>query len=163
MSLSSISDYFKRPETGLLILRIGAGVAMITHGLPIYLGSQHELTNVGSTMNLYGVNNHLLAWGFTVASVEVLGGIFVIMGLLTRLASFSIVAVLVAEFASLHPKLAPSDLQNYTHAWLWLIICAFVALFFTGPGEYSVASGGKGSKGASKGVAKGAKGGRGGE
>jgi putative oxidoreductase len=163
MSLSSISDYFKRPETGLLLLRIGAGITMITHGLPIYFGSAHELTNVGSTMNLYGVSNNLLAWGFTVASIEVLGGIFVIMGLLTRLSSFAMVAVLVAEFASLHPKLAMNDLQNYEHAWLWLIICVFVALFFTGPGEYSVAGGSKGSKGASKGAAKGAKGGHGAE
>jgi putative oxidoreductase len=156
MGLSSLADHFKKPETGLLLLRCCAGITVIFHGLPKYFGGSAALTSVGKAVSIYGLDTkYALAWGFAAASVEVFGGLLLILGVLFRTSAFALACVMFTALVSLHPALTLKDFPNYVHAWVML--CLFVSLFLIGPGEYSLGGGSKssgGSKSKSKADAK---------
>lgn len=115
-------------DTGLLILRVGSGVFMLTHGLakiqqfnalsqafgdPIGLGSELSLT--------------------LIVFAEFFCSILLILGLLTRLAAIPlIIGMIVAAFAA-H---VPFSFDASEKALLYLLI--FVAFLFTGGGQFSV-------------------------
>jgi len=112
----------------LLILRIGFGGFMLTHGIPKIerlFESSVKFTDpfgIGDTATLI-----LTIFG------EVVAPIFIIIGYKTKLASIpSIITMAVAAFV-IHAK---DDLGTKEHALLFLI--AFIAIFLAGPGKYSV-------------------------
>ena len=112
----------------LLILRIGFGGFMLTHGIPKIerlFESPVKFTDpfgIGDTATLI-----LTIFG------EVVAPIFIIIGYKTKLASIpSIITMAVAAFV-IHAK---DDLGTKEHALLFLI--AFIAIFLAGPGKYSV-------------------------
>lgn len=149
MGLSSVADHFKKPETGLLLLRVGAGITMIFHGLPKYFGGSSVLTSVGKAITVYGFDEkYALAWGFAAASVEVFGGLLLILGVLFRSSAFALACVMLTALISLHPSLNLKAFPNYAHAWIML--CVFVSLFLIGPGEYTLGGAGGKSSGGSK-------------
>lgn len=148
MGLSSIADHFKKPETGLLLLRAGVGITMIFHGLPKYFGGSAMLTSVGKAVSIYGLDTkYALAWGFAAASVEVFGGLLIILGVLFRSSAFALICVMLTALLSHHPALNLKAFPDYAHAWVML--CVFVSLFLVGPGEYTL--GGSGGKSKSSG------------
>jgi len=149
MGLSSVTEHFKKPETGLLLLRAGAGITMIFHGLPKYLGGASALTSVGKAIAVYGFDEkYALAWGFAAASIEVFGGMLLMLGVLFRSSAFALACVMFTALLSLHPSLNLKAFPEYAHAWTML--CIFIALFLIGPGEYSLGGGGGKSSGGSK-------------
>lgn len=112
----------------LLIMRIGFGGFMLTHGIPKIerlFESPVKFTDpfgIGDTATLI-----LTIFG------EVVAPIFIIIGYKTKLASIpSIITMAVAAFV-IHAK---DDLGTKEHALLFLI--AFIAIFLAGPGKYSV-------------------------
>ena len=112
----------------LLILRIGFGGFMLTHGIPKIerlFESPVKFTDpfgIGDTATLI-----LTIFG------EVVAPIFIIIGYKTKLASIpSIITMAVAAFV-IHAK---DDLGTKEHALLFMI--AFIAIFLAGPGKYSV-------------------------
>jgi putative oxidoreductase len=152
MNASSISEYFKKPETGLLLLRVCVGATMIMHGLPKFFGGAAVLTSVGQAVSVYGVTQYPLAWGFAAASVEVFGGLLIMLGLLFRCASFALSCLLFTALLSLKPQVTFEAFGGYAHAFVMLSV--FVSFILIGPGAYSFSGG---SKGGSKGASKGAK------
>jgi putative oxidoreductase len=140
----SIGDIFKKPETGLLLLRVSAGAAMILHGVPKFIGGAPVLESVGSAISVYGLHGHALAWGFAAATVEVLGGLLLILGVCSRFAALALFCVLLTALISIKPSLTLSAFGGWAHPAMMMM--TFLALFFTGPGEYSLSGGGKGGK-----------------
>jgi putative oxidoreductase len=150
MAFSSVTEHFKKPETGLLLLRIGAGGTMIFHGLPKYFGGASVLTSVGKAVTVYGFDQkYALAWGFAAASVEVFGGLLIILGVLFRSSAFALACVLLTALLSLHPAVNLNAFPNYSHAFTML--CIFVSLFLIGPGDYTLGSVGGSGGGRSSG------------
>lgn len=143
MSASSASGIFKNPDIGLFLLRVGAGITMVMHGLPKYLGGADTLTAVGKAISIYGLPGSHLAWGFAAATVEVFGGAMIVLGVLFRTSAFALVCVMLTALLSLHPQLSLSAFGGYAHAAMMLTV--FLALFFTGPGSYSMDGGSKSS------------------
>ena len=146
----------KKEDIGLLILRPCVGFAMIMHGVPKFLGGSEMLTSIGQAMSVYHITAYPLAWGFAAATIEVLGGVMIIMGLLFRYASFALFVVLLTALLSLKPHLTLDAFGGY--AYTFVMASLFLSLILIGPGEYSLVGkgGSKGSKGASKGAVKGA-------
>ena len=115
-------------NVALLILRLGFGGFMLTHGIP-KIGRLFESPvkfadpfGIGETPTLI-----LAIIG------EVIAPIFIIIGFKTKLASIpSVITMAVAAFV-IHAK---DDLGTKEHALLFLI--AFIAIFLAGPGKYSV-------------------------
>jgi putative oxidoreductase len=149
MGLSSVTEHFKKPETGLLLLRAGAGITMIFHGLPKYLGGASTLTSVGKAVVVYGLDEkYALAWGFAAASVEVFGGLLLMLGVLFRSSALALACVMLTALLSFHPALNLKAFPEYSHAWIML--CIFVSLFLVGPGEYTLGGAGGKSSGGSR-------------
>ena len=121
-------------DLGLLILRIGIGIVFIFHGLPKILGGIETWTQLGSTMSMIGINFAPAFWGFMAAFAEVVGGLFIIIGLLHRpMALMLVFTMLVAVF--MHVS-GGDPFGVYSNALKGLIV--FVALLITGPGKYSI-------------------------
>lgn len=120
-------------DFGLLLLRVGAGLYLvIAHGWGKISGGPEVWTQLGGTMELFGIGFLPAFWGFLSAVAEFLGALLVVIGLLFRPALLLLV-INMAVAASMHiitgngsPELA----LIYGTVW--------VALFFTGPGRYSL-------------------------
>ena len=115
-------------HVGLLILRLGFSIGFMTHGhdkwIRIY-SSNYKFSDpigIGSTSSL-----------FLTAFAEFVAPIFLIIGFKTRLFSvFPIITMFVAHLI-IHDGDAFSKKEK---SFLYLI--AFITIFFTGPGKYSI-------------------------
>ena len=120
-------------DTGLLILRIGIGIIFVFHGLPKLIGGVETWTQIGSTMSLVGISFAPAFWGFMAAATEVVGGVFIVVGLLHRPVALMLVFTMI--IALLMHVTAGDPFAIYSNTLKALII--FIALFVTGPGKYS--------------------------
>jgi putative oxidoreductase len=112
---------------GLLILRVSLGAIMVAHGYHKVFGGLHKHASFVASLGLPG-------WlGYLSAGVEFLGGILLVVGLITRIAALAVcVNMCVAIFkVELHRGLV----GGYEFP-LALAAMAF-ALIFTGPGPIS--------------------------
>ena len=120
-------------DIGLAVLRVVAGLVFIAHG--------------GQKLFVFGLDG--VTAGFTqmgiplaavaaplVALVELLGGIALVVGLLTRLAAVGLAITMLGAIAFVHLA-AGFFLPNGSEFALTLLATA-VALAFTGPGDFSL-------------------------
>ena len=121
-------------NAGLLVLRLGIGIIFIAHGLPKLMGGIESWTQLGSTMSIVGISFAPAFWGFMAAISEVLGGLFIILGLMHRLvALFLIFTMIIALVVHLT---AGDPFTVYSNALKALVV--FIALLISGPGIYSL-------------------------
>jgi len=86
---------------GLLLLRVFAGAAMMTHGVPKLLGGAETWRGVGSVLAGIGVPGPAVFWGFMAAVSEGAGGLALALGLATRPAAAMIAFTMtVASFVA---------------------------------------------------------------
>ncbi|NLA62458.1 MAG: DoxX family protein [Bacteroidales bacterium] len=121
-------------NVGLLVLRIGIGLIFIIHGVPKLMGGVEGWTQLGSTMSIVGISFAPAFWGFMAAATEVVGGLFIILGLLHRPVAVMLVFTMIV--AVLMHVTAGDPFTVYSNALKALVV--FVALAITGPGVYSV-------------------------
>ena len=82
---------------GILILRLGIGILFITHGLPKLQAGPDKWESIGQATQYLGINFLPTFFGFMAAISEFLGGILLIIGLLTRYAAtFMLITMMVA-------------------------------------------------------------------
>jgi len=111
----------------LLLLRVGFGGFMLTHGIP----KLSKLSNPESFPDPLGVSP--LVSLILCLIGEVVAPILIIIGLKTKLATIpAIITMGVAAFV-VH---AADPIGKKEHALLFLI--AFLAIFLAGPGRFSV-------------------------
>ena len=91
--LDSLGKY---RNTGLLILRVGLGVMMITHGFPKLAGGPAGWEGLGGSMKVVGIDFLPVFWGFMGAAAEAIGGLFLILGLFLSLLWFILVKEMVS-------------------------------------------------------------------
>ena len=120
-------------DLGLLILRIGIGIIFFFHGLPKLMGGIESWTQLGSTMSMVGINFAPAFWGFMAAFAELVGGIFIIFGLLHRPMALMLIFTMIV--ALLMHVTAGDPFAVYSNSLKALVV--FVALLITGPGKYS--------------------------
>lgn len=115
-------------DLGLLILRLIAGGAMLTHGFPklqMVVNGNHQFGDpigLGPVLSLY-----------LVTFAEFVCAILIILGLQTRLATIPLIINMAVAFFIVH---AADDFGTKEMALIYLGM--FLAIFFTGPGKYSV-------------------------
>ncbi len=136
MSLSSISNFFNKPQTGLLVIRVAAGLTMLLHGIPKFVGGASALSGVGKAMAMYGLDFNPLFWGILAASTETVGGLLIMLGLLFRPAAFLLTFVMLTALLFHNPTLSLSAFGGFAHPWIMMWV--FLGLFFTGPGTYAI-------------------------
>jgi putative oxidoreductase len=114
----------------MLLLRLVFGILIMNHGYDklIHFGDRHN-----TFMNFMGIGSTLsLA---LVIFAEFFCGLFVILGLFTRLSVIPIIIVLIVAIVKAHHNAIFGDAQPAT-----LFLTGFLVLLFVGPGRVSVDS-----------------------
>lgn len=121
-------------DIGLLILRVGIGLIFIFHGYPKLMGGQEKWIWLGNQMVYVGITFWPAFWGLMCAIAEFFGGIALILGLCTRVASFLLAFnMIIALIYHYHDQ---PTWPLMAHPLSLLVV--FCALFFAGAGKYSV-------------------------
>ncbi|MBP7216010.1 MAG: DoxX family protein [Candidatus Omnitrophica bacterium] len=125
-------------DVALLVLRFGIGIMFAAHGLqktfgmfggPGIQGFSNALSNLGFAP--------AIAWAYCAALGELIGGIFLVMGLGTRISSSLLFIVIVVAGLKVHASKG-FFLSNGGFEYTFVIACACLALMLAGGGKFSV-------------------------
>lgn len=134
MNFLSMKFLGKLSPFGLLVMRVGLGIAFIVHGSGKMFGGPEVWSKVGEAIGNWGVHIYPTAFGFLAAFAEFGGGIMFILGFLFRPAALML-AITMAVATTSH--IAKGDGFNvYSHALELGIV--FFGLLFVGPGKISI-------------------------
>jgi putative oxidoreductase len=125
----------KNRDAGILILRVGIGIAFaFSYGLMKLQGGTEMWNAIGSTMQNVGISFAPVFWGLLATLSEFCGGLLLLLGLFTRTAAFFMAFTMFMASTSHFKAMDP-----------WMIIMhpmemfsVFVALVFLGAGKYSI-------------------------
>lgn len=118
-------------STGLLVLRIGIGIAFMLHGFPKIFGGGAEGLSMG--LAKAGIPGGVAA-AYLAGIAEFFGGIALIAGIFFRPVTV-LLAFTMAVALAFHVSLGDAFIK-YSHALESLVL--FIALIITGPGRYSL-------------------------
>lgn len=133
----NISAIFKKPDFGLLLMRLILGASFITHGTLKFMGGTPVLEQVGKSIGVFGIHEFPVFFGGMAALFEILGGILVFLGYKFRFGVFAIILVLTVGFYATF-RATPTFMQ---FAWPMEMLAVFLGLLFIGPGKYSIDKG----------------------
>ena len=128
-------DFFRgRPisvDVALFLLRVGAGLAMLTHGWP-------KLINFSDRMNSFGDPFHIGSPASLALAVfaEFFCSILLIIGYYTRFPVIPLIITMATVIFLVH---WPDPFGKKELPLLFLL--SFLAIFFAGPGRYSLDKG----------------------
>jgi len=134
MILTSLNRF---RDLGLLILRIGLGAMFIYHGLPKLLAGPEFWAKIGPATGFLGIHFLPVFWGFMSAAAEGIGGLLLLLGLLSRPACL-LLFINMAVATSFHFGRG-DGLAIASHAIEDGIV--FLSLVLIGPGRYSLDEG----------------------
>ena len=117
-------------ETGLTLIRIIVGIAMIYHGWEVF---DTKTMNSYLEWDMFKNSSFSKFMIYAGKGGELVGGIFLLFGLFTRIALLVLIGTLayIAFFVG-HGKIW------YEDQYPFLFVLLFLVLFFTGPGKFSL-------------------------
>lgn len=116
---------------GLLLLRIGLGFSyMYNHGFA-KISHPEKWQALGEKMSLLHIHFVPAFWGFMAAFSEFFGGLFLLLGLFSRIACILLGFTMFVAFLTGFTK-------NEFNSAAFEMMTVFIALLFTGPGKYSL-------------------------
>lgn len=128
------SNYYPYRHLGLLIIRLGLGVAFMIHGWPKITGGPEMWAKIGEVMGTVGLRFGYTGWGLLASLAEFGGGLLLVLGMAHRLACASLAFTMVMAVVM---HVAGGDgFNDYSHALESMF--AFAGLLLTGPGKYSL-------------------------
>jgi len=138
------STFDRYRDVGLLVLRVGIGVAFIIHGFPKIWGGPSRWHDLGTAMGVFGIHFAPAFWGFMAAIAEFVGGICVLFGFLFRpfcaMMLFTMVVATTMLLTSNNPeiveRIAKYGFSAYSEPISMGIV--FLSLLIMGPGNYSL-------------------------
>lgn len=125
---------YKKPDTGLLIMRIGLGITFIIFGIKKLMSGAESLESLGGAMKIFGIAFFPLFFGILGALGEAIGGLLILIGYKYRFGALLLFFVMMVAFFARFEDM-PSILKN---AWSLQLITVFLGLAFIGPGKYSL-------------------------
>jgi putative oxidoreductase len=118
-----------------LVIRLALGIIFFAHGMQKVLS---DSAIPGLTQMFQGLGAPVpIVFGWGVALIELLGGLAVILGFLTGLASLGIIAVMLGAIATVHFKNG-FFLGGGGFEYNLALLTMAVSLILTGPGPYSI-------------------------
>ena len=124
----------KMLNIGLLILRIGIGLEFVIHGALKWIDGPDEWIEIGRALSIYGINTAPMVFGFLAIFLEIIGGVFLILGIFMRANCFFLLVILSV---ALGKHISHNDsFFIYSHAMEAVIL--FLSLLFIGPGKYTI-------------------------
>jgi putative oxidoreductase len=126
-------DTFK--DIGILLLRFGAGPWLaLFHGFPKLMGGPELWTKLGGSMGAFGITFAPEFWGFMSMLAELGAGIFLTLGLFTRLSGFVLVIDMIVASSTHFVKLDPWTVVEKP----LMLLAVFLALVIMGGGRFSL-------------------------
>lgn len=115
-------------DTGLLVLRVGVGLLMMTHGWPKYMSFSEKADKFYDFLGLGGATSLALTVFAELCCSALLG-----LGLGTRIILVPLIILAAVIVIVIH---GPDAFGDKEHGLLFLI--PYITLMFTGPGKYSL-------------------------
>ncbi len=126
-------------DFGLLLIRVGIGVLMLTfHGYGKISGGPERWEAIGGAMTNLGIDFAPVFWGFMASFAEFVCSILLVLGPLFRTATLLLaftMFVAAMRHINLPAENPASGLSGASHALELFTI--YLALFFTGPGRFA--------------------------
>lgn len=128
----------KARDIAIFILRLCLGVIFIAHGLQKVFGFFGGPGIEGFSKMVAGIGaNPAIAWAWAAALVELIGGIFLILGILPRLSAAAIGVIMVVAIVAVHgPSGFFMSVGGFEYQLLILGVCLSIVL--TGAGKISL-------------------------
>ena len=125
----------KYRDLGLLILRVGFGLAFVAyHGLPKLMGGPDGWARTGSAMENIGITFGFPFWGLAAAVSESLGGLLFAAGLFFRPVCLAMLTVMVVATIEQFGRPMPAPEHALKNAFI------FAGMFLVGPGRHTLKS-----------------------
>lgn len=124
----------KLRDLGLLVMRLGIGVAFILHGSEKMFGGPAMWNELGLNVIPFGITFFPVFWGFMAAFAEFAGGILFILGFLFRPAALLLLITMIVATYTLHRT--GQSFAVYSHPLKMAFV--FFGLLFVGPGKFSI-------------------------
>jgi putative oxidoreductase len=121
-------------SVGLLIIRLGIGCLFIMHGYPKIIGGAEKWLSIGGAMQHLGITFMPTFWGFMASIAEFFGGMALMLGLFTRVATFLLGCVM--SVATIMLISTGASFSKFAHPLALLIL--FCSLFIAGAGPLSL-------------------------
>ena len=127
------NNFWSDSDVGVLILRVTVGGLMMLHGI-------HKVhAGLADQMGLFAAKGIPTLFMYLVYVTEVVAPVLIILGIFTRLSAASIVCtMLVVLYVAPFPLLAMGEHGEWTIEIQMFYLFVPLALFFTGPGRFSV-------------------------
>lgn len=130
--LSSLSkfDFF-----GVLLLRLGLGSLIAYNGFPLLVSGMETYLRIGSTVSLVGISSFHILFGIASAVIQSVGGLFLILGILTR--GIALLLSIIVGFALANLLINSNGIDSMVFAYAQINL-ALLSLVFIGPGRLSL-------------------------
>lgn len=124
----------KYRDLGLLLMRAGLGVSFMFHGWPKLAGGAQLWQQVGAAMSTFGIDFGHTAFGLAAALSELVGGLLLVVGFMTRPALVALIFTMIVATA-----MHIANDHDYTKISHPLEVgFAFIGLLCVGPGRFSI-------------------------
>lgn len=134
MSKLTLSGLERHRDLALLVTRVALGAMfVVAHGLPKLEGGSEKWNSIGSAVSRFGIDFGHTWWGLAATLAEFGGGILLILGLMTRLATIPMLVVMVVAAAG---GMARGGVTGASHAIESGLFLALILI--VGPGRHSV-------------------------
>jgi putative oxidoreductase len=136
LSLSSL-DRFR--DAGLLVLRLVLGLTFAHYGWAKMAGGVDAWRGTGSAMETFGIDFGFVAWGLAATLAELVGGLLLAVGWLSRLSALFLFFTMVVATATKVGAYSPENLGSMIGLYYPLTAGAVCfALIFLGPGRFAI-------------------------
>ena len=133
MSWIRLSFLENHRDWGLLVMRLGVGLAFMVHGWPKISGGVEFWTKLGGAIGVVGITFAPVFWGFMAAASEFFGGLLVALGLFARPAA-ALMGFTMIIATTMH--ITRGDGFNvFSHPLKLAFV--FIGLVLLGAGKYS--------------------------
>jgi putative oxidoreductase len=122
----------------ILILRLCLATVFIGHGLQVAFGLFSGPGIIGFSKILFALGfKHALFWAYLSACTQLISGLFLVCGLFSRLAAFSILVFMVVAVIKVHLSKG-FFIQSGGFEYNFVIIGVCLALMLMGSGKFAI-------------------------
>ena len=132
---SPLASLSKFDFIGVFFLRVGLGALIAYNGFPLLVGGAETYERVGSAVSIIGIHSLHLLFGLASAVIQSVGGVFLVLGILTR--GIALLLSIIVGFALARMILNADSVDAMMLAYAQINLAA-LSLVFIGPGRFSL-------------------------
>ena len=132
---SPLASLSKFAFIGVFFLRVGLGALIAYNGFPLLIGGVETYERVGSAVSIIGIHSLHLLFGLASSVIQSVGGLFLMLGILTR--GIALLLSIIIGFALARLSLSAESVDTMMLVYGQINLAA-LALVFIGPGRFSL-------------------------